>query len=107
MWLATRHGFYSIVRKSPGIYHIRARVRADLENLQRVCDLSQKIERWPQADYRFRIIVGDDNIGRVFAALCVDLDYSNFKTKIAATPDQRDKLHAYHDIWGLMMELQQ
>jgi len=29
----TKHGFYSIVQKKPGEFHIRARVRKDLENL--------------------------------------------------------------------------
>jgi hypothetical protein len=33
MWLMTKHGFYSIVQKRPGEYHIRSRVRKDLENL--------------------------------------------------------------------------
>ena len=33
MWLMTKHGFYSIVQKQPGEFHIRARVRKDLENL--------------------------------------------------------------------------
>jgi len=33
MWLMTKHGFYSIVQKNPGEFHIRARVRKDLENL--------------------------------------------------------------------------
>jgi hypothetical protein len=33
MWLMTKHGFYSIVEKRPGEFHVRARVRQDLENL--------------------------------------------------------------------------
>ena len=34
MWLMTKHGFYSIVQKKQGEFHVRARVRKDLENLQ-------------------------------------------------------------------------
>ena len=33
MWLATKHGFYSIVQKSNGHFHVRGRMRQDLENL--------------------------------------------------------------------------
>lgn len=28
------------------------------------------------------------------------------KSKIAATPDQREKLGAYHNVWGEMMSMQ-
>ena len=38
--------------------------------------------------------------------LAEDIDYSNFKGKIAATKDQADKLRAYHDIWGIMYDYQ-
>jgi hypothetical protein len=33
MWLMTKHGFYSIVQRKPGEYHVRARERLDLKNL--------------------------------------------------------------------------
>ncbi len=33
MWLMTKHGFYSIVQKKPGEFHIRFRARQDLLNL--------------------------------------------------------------------------
>jgi len=33
MWLMTKHGFYSIVEKLPGEFHIRSREREDLQNL--------------------------------------------------------------------------
>ncbi len=39
MWIASKFGFFSIVQKqapteeSPAVYHVRARLRADIENL--------------------------------------------------------------------------
>jgi len=33
MWLLTKHGAYSLVKKSENQFHVRARVRWDLENL--------------------------------------------------------------------------
>ena len=45
----------------------------------------------------------------VLAALtCIgnEIDYSNFKSKIGKTEDQRDKLDAYHEIWGVMAKVQ-
>ncbi len=40
------------------------------------------------------------------ACLASTLDYDNFKSKIGRTPDQKSKLDAYHEIWGVMAELQ-
>lgn len=108
-------GWFSIVLKD-GHYHIRARVREDLENLRASMEVENlgdepalpEIEEWPAADYRYRIRLpeGTPLIAEVFAALCWSIDYGNFKNEIAATPDQRDKLHAYHKIWGTMADLQ-
>ena len=59
MWLMTKHGFYSIVQKKPGEFHIRSRVRKDLQNLvQRVPLIGARILDTKDADYAFRIIVG-------------------------------------------------
>ncbi len=33
MWLCTQLGFFSIVRKEPDMFHIRARCREDLDQL--------------------------------------------------------------------------
>jgi len=57
MWLATQHGFFSIVQKESDLYFIRARLRQDLENLKQLAELDDEIHEWPQADYRFRIMV--------------------------------------------------
>ena len=106
MWLATKHGFYSIIQKGQGVYYVRARVRQDLENLLEASGLTSEVHAWPTADYRYRIIIGSEELLRVVVALTATLDYSNFKGCVAQQPDQRNKLGAYHEIWGTMAALQ-
>ena len=60
------------------------------------------IHLWPGADYRYRFVVNGEQLDRIFKALRESIDYSNFKSEIAATPDQRGKLHSYHNIWAEM-----
>lgn len=106
MWLATKHGFYSIIQKEQGVYYVRARVRADLENLLQASGLDAAVHTWPTADYRYRIIIGLEDFLTVMTCLSDAVDYSNFKGCVAQQPDQRDKLGAYHEIWSVMAEFQ-
>lgn len=108
MWIASKLGFFSIVQKE-GAWHVRARVKRDLENLvvAALPTAKAKIQRWPAADYRWRIcLTRAEHVTRVFAALQESIDYPNFKSEIAQRPDQREKLHAYHELWGAMQEIQ-
>ncbi len=107
MWIASKFGWFSIVQKEPGEFHVRARVKQDLQNLLDAMPLANAvIETWPGADYRYRIIIGGDDLRVVMNCLALQLDYSNFKSKIAQTPDQREKLPEYHTIWATMAGLQ-
>jgi len=106
MWIATQHGFYSIVQKKPAEYHVRGRTRQDLENLLALTGLDLTIEEWPLADYRYRVITKRQGVSVIMSSLAMSLDYSNFKSTIARTPDQRDKLDAYHDTWEALAEMQ-
>jgi hypothetical protein len=112
MWIASKLGFFSIVQKQPGEWHVRARVRGDLENLvnetwQRPLIILGEIQEWPAADYRWRLILRrEGDMQRLFATLLTSVDYPNFKSEVGARPDQREKLPAYHDLWHGLMELQ-
>ncbi len=112
MWIATKHGFYSIVQKEPpsgdkpAVYHVRARIKPDLENLLHAARLRNSIEEWPGADHRYRIIATEPDVQQVMACLAATLDYDNFKSKIGVTPDQAPKLDAYHTIWSELARLQ-
>lgn len=112
MWLCTQHGFYSIVRKAEDEFHIRARLRQDLQNLRDLVGSEHraaarwKIHRSEPADYRWRMVVTRAEVALVFAVLALAIDYSNFKSRIHARPDQRAKLDAYHHLWGDLAVLQ-
>ena len=112
MWIATRIGFFSIVKKDEG-WHIRARVKADLERLRDFVleeagiDIGS-IQTWPDADYRWRCITSEELVLlEMVEALALDIDYPNFKNEVASQPDQRDKLDAYSELWGALFTLQQ
>ena len=107
MWIASQFGFYSIVCKGEDQFHVRARVRSDLENLLVATDLDEKIHENDISDYKYRLVVDHDAVRKITSTLAETLDYSNFKNKIAETPSQEPKLHAYHCIWEVMYSEQE
>ena len=103
MWLMTKHGFYSIVEKKPGEFHVRSREKQDIENLQQRVPLPHAhLIETPDADYGYRLVVGKDDVLTILQFLGETLDYDNFKGKIDRTPDQKRK--PYHKVWGVMAE---
>lgn len=106
MWIASTLGFFSIVKKQDG-WHVRARQRRDIENLVRAAGICCPVHRWPEADYRFRIIVDcQGDLDRIFAALTATINYPNFKQAISGTPGQSEKLPVYEDLWLDLLGLQ-
>jgi len=59
MWIGSKLGFYSIVRKptpyAEELFHVRAPLRPDLESLLQATRLHKTIEEWPEADDRNRL----------------------------------------------------
>jgi hypothetical protein len=119
MWLFTKYGFFSIVQKKPGEFHVRARNRHDLEALREAVALrapgvavaairrSLPIIDTPYGDYGSRIIITSlDSVARIFDTLGESITYDNFKSEIARTPAQADKLHSLHDIWSIIFAYQ-
>ena len=102
MWIASKLGFYSIVCKDEDEFHIRTRLRVDLENLLVATNLDEEINQSDRSDYRYRLVVRSDAVKKVFSILCETINYPNFKNQIAETPSQVAKLDAYHDIWSVM-----
>ena len=103
MWLMTKYGFYSIVQKQPGEYHVRSRERKDIENLVTRLPLAQvQIIESKRSDYAFRIIVRKEDVVVIMKFLGETIDYDNFKNKIGQTPDQKHK--PYHEVWGILAE---
>jgi hypothetical protein len=103
MWLMTKHGFYSIVRKAPDEFQVRSREVRDLQNLiERIPLPQQKVVETPKADYAARLIVNRDVLLKILAFLGETIDYQNFKDRISTTPDQTHK--PYHQVWSVMAE---
>ncbi|MFZ4594231.1 MAG: hypothetical protein ACOYOF_08240 [Verrucomicrobiaceae bacterium] len=107
MWLCTRHGFFSIVRKDADTFHIRARCREDLIQLAQAAGIGTPVASYAGSDYPWRILCRATDLPQFMSALTASIDYGNFKSAIAASPTQRPKLSAYHDIHHQMVEWQQ
>jgi len=99
MWLMTKHGFYSVVRKTDG-YHVRTRELRDLKNLVAGVPLKAQIFETPAHDYRYRILVGPEDLGEIVGWLAANINYDNFKARIDGDPEQAHK--PYHDVWAVM-----
>lgn len=106
MWLFTRQGFYSIISKGENEWHVRARARKDLDNLNRLARTDYTIHRSEGADYRWRMVVPGGEARALIGKLAEDIDYSNFKGVVARTTGQEDKLDILHEIWSLMYRYQ-
>ena len=103
MWLMTKYGFYSIVQKQSGVFHIRSRERKDIENLVENVPLPEaEIMESDRTDYAVRVIVGKEDVQTVLKFLGESLDYDNFKAKIDRTSDQRHK--PYHEVWQVLVD---
>ncbi|MFA6293781.1 MAG: ankyrin repeat domain-containing protein [Victivallales bacterium] len=103
MWLMTKHGFYSIVRKEHDEFHIRSREKLDIENLVKLVPLpGAEILESRTADYHFRVIVGQKEVMAVMEFIGRNIDYSNFKSCVDNTPGQTHK--PYHEIWGVLAD---
>ena len=122
MWIFTKHGFFSAVcaRQGDGNHGqpvdpdrimVRARVRSHLESLKaRFADLlaDSEIMEFPGTDYAFRIFVAKPAWSRVVVGLTEEMDYDNFKSKVARHQGREgaDYEHSLHEVWSVMNRLQ-
>jgi hypothetical protein len=106
MWLATQHGFYSIVQKPAGQFHVRTRCKQDLENIIALAAVDASMHHTTDGDYAWRIVVGQTEVSAIMDALATSIDYSNFKNRIHDMPEQEDKLPAYSQLWSRMLDYQ-
>jgi len=122
MWFLTKHGFYSAVCArqgdgSPGKpidpkrIMVRARVRSHLEALKdRFTDLLANcdIKEFAGADYAFRIFVDKAVWSQVLVGLNEEMDYDNFKSKVAHHQGQAGDHYerSLHNVWSEMNKLQ-
>lgn len=103
MWLMTKYGFYSIVEKKSGEFHVRARERKDIENIVEHVSLPKaRIIESDSNDYAYRLIVQKADVLSILRFLGETVDYSNFKDTIDQTNDQKHK--PYHKVWAVLAD---
>jgi len=105
MWLFTKYGFFSVTQHAKRRDNIQVRARTD-QDLHDLKAAFPALDRCPiietkDADYRWRLIVQRWKWNVVGAALVADIDYGNFKGKIATIPSQANKCGMLHDIWDV------
>jgi hypothetical protein len=89
---------------------VRARAKADIENLYRRFSKKFKMSR-PKSDenrdYRWRIAMKKRDWARIVYRLAMEIDYYNFKNAVGQRPDQENKHSAYLSVWSAMLRVQQ
>lgn len=115
MWVASKYGWFSIVQKKPGEFHVRARRKEDLRNLAAAIAPAIMIEpRWVRerfihasyagSDYPWRMIVNDSLLRVIMGVLAASVDYGNFKAMIHNSPTQAHKSAGYGRMWATAKE---
>jgi hypothetical protein len=122
MWLFTQYGFFSVVcaREGDGSWGhavdegrvmVRARLRGHLEGLklrfpEELAGL--EIVETLETDYRYRLFADKTLWTSVLQLLGEELDYDNFKSKVARNLDGvgDEYAHSLHDVWDIMQHLQ-
>lgn len=105
MWLYTQHGCYSAVVYRDGMITVRSRFRSHLVALKRRFPHAFRnsvITPTPKRDYPYRMGLPQQLWADVVAALVMEQDYSNFKSKVKATvkgPDAAAYNDLLHAVW--------
>lgn len=110
MWLFTEHGFYSAVRDGERIV-VRARRPGDLEKLSESMPGLSEVEVSPGRDYRYRAFASREDFAAGVAAVALDIDYSNFKSRVDSKPlERRTSRNLYsdvcHRVWNVVEKMQ-
>jgi hypothetical protein len=104
MWIFTKEGFISAVsnREGTGLV-VRARDKKALDALAESAEVS--IAKSPKGDYPYRLFVSKDDFAVWVTSVISDLDYINFKSKVARTrgPEYSEALH---DVWATMLHVE-
>ena len=82
---------------------IRARCEADLENLRAYLPTMAATVESHDSDYRFRTVARKDAVADAVAGLVRDIDYDNFKARIATENVKRASI--YGRVWQELLRL--
>jgi hypothetical protein len=105
MWIFTDTGFISAVRKPeyPEVVTVRSRDRKSLELLAQKAQV--EIKRSPHGDYPYRVFVSDSSFTEWFLDRGSELNYSNFKNRVAQTRGSHF-VSALHNVWDAMLAVE-
>lgn len=108
MWLFTTLGFFSCTRSAqdPELFQIRAREKGDLVGLINTLGVTCELMETRHTDYRWRVLVSEDQFHAIIQELAKRIDYSNFKQAVHDTPGQETKSGPYLRVWSAMKTLQ-
>jgi hypothetical protein len=103
MWVFTKNGFVSAVRKDehPEVLTIRARDRISLEDLAQVAKV--EIGKSTSGDYPYRVFVDPKVFADWLSAEALAIDYDNYKNEVARTRGY-DYAEPLHDVWVAMLK---
>jgi hypothetical protein len=105
MWLITPRGFYSAVSKTADgadALTVRARSEHDIRNLTDL--IPGTPTRDAGTDYRWRLRCTRAQWENAVAVMAREIDYDNFKSRIAAEDPARAALLA--DVWNTLYAIQ-
>ena len=105
MWIFTKNGFVSAVRKNahPDVLTIRAR---DKESLAELIDLTgAELAKSPDGDYPYRIFVKPEVFAEWLSTSAIDIDYDNFKSKVAKVRGNAFTA-SLHNVWSAMLNVE-
>ena len=113
MWVFSKHGYFSAVKKSgcaPGELVIRARCKEDLERLKAATGTEAPILKKAGTDYPFRICMNREVWAKFLADEAMSIDYPNFKDEVLfgkiESPQRRKHRHdVYSDVWKALLSL--
>lgn len=102
----TTVGFFSVVHKSGETdLTVRARVRSDLEALEKEYLPSLgPITAGGGTDYPYRARVAPEALAAAIARMVEDIGYANFKDTVAARQGS-ERAHIYGEIWSALRKL--
>lgn len=102
MWIFTDTGFVSAVKKPQdgGLISVRARDKSSLNEL--ISQTKAELVHTPNGDYPWRIFVTQEQFAHWVSEVALNLNYSNFKSRVHKVHPSATYINSLHDVWAVM-----
>jgi hypothetical protein len=102
MWIFTDTGFVSAVKKPQdgGLISVRARDKSSLNEL--ISQTKAELVQTPNGDYPWRIFVTQEQFAHWVTEVALNLNYSNFKSRVHKVNPSATYINSLHDVWAVM-----